>query len=292
MNAIKPNPLDVEELSSNCKNCNTNLDSNASFCHLCGARVIKERITLKYMLIGLLSTLGWDNGFWKTFWHLIIKPRVVFEKYLSGTRKLYTAPLSFFAIITTVFVLAISFCTDDLIELTTNVPFIETNKNVNPTNEGIDIEGNEQTLSSEEIASDLEKQQFFENMGEFMYKYYYYLNFLFLPFYALLAFLVFGKPNNYAEHLVINAYISGPVAIMGLLLITLSLRTNSPGIFYYGQYIVNFSFYVYAYQAYRKYSFKQMIIKILRFFAILIIMAISITILAVVSVIIYKLLKR
>ncbi len=278
------------EISTSCKNCNTALQTEANYCFWCGAKVIRERITLKYLLSGFLLTLGWDNGFWKTFWHLLIQPQVVFERYLSGTRKMYTAPLTFFAITVTLSVLAISFYTDELVEISTNGPLVESTIHRDSGSDNAKQENiNEQETKT--IATNLERQLFFEKFAGFLYKYYYYFNFLFLPFYAFIAYLVFGKPNNFAEHLVINAYISGPVGIFGFLVLPLSSIPGMSWIFYYGQFIIIFIFYIYAYQKYRRYSLKKLLSKILRFFIVIMTGFLAIAILGVLIGILSKIIS-
>lgn len=249
-----------------CKNCNTNLEPDNSYCFNCGAKVVKERITIKYLYLVLMSSLGWDNRFWATFRDLILRPGLVIDKYLKGTRKMYTDPFTFLAIALTVCVLSISFYTDEMIEISMDYQFELPETHSNSLTDSIDSENISQQDS---IAYSEGIQNFSKKMVEFMIKFYYYISFLSLPFFTFIAFLVFGKPNNYAEHLVINSYIIGLTSLLSILLFFAALIIGKSGIYNGGQFAIVFVYYSYVYQNYRNYSFKQLTLKILRFVLIL-----------------------
>ena len=79
-----------------CKNCDSVLKSEDKYCFHCGAMVVNERLTMKYFLSNLLAALGWDNRFFHTLRDMTLRPQVVIEKYLNGTRKRYSSPSAFF----------------------------------------------------------------------------------------------------------------------------------------------------------------------------------------------------
>ena len=82
-----------------CKNCGLPLRSDYSFCSNCGAKVIRNRLTLKNLWFDITERyFNIDNTFFKTLWHLIIKPEVVIDGYISGVRKKYLNPISYIAI--------------------------------------------------------------------------------------------------------------------------------------------------------------------------------------------------
>ncbi len=82
-----------------CKNCHTPLSENADFCNSCGGKVIRNRLTIRNLFEHFTETfLNYDNQFLQTFIYLLKKPWDVIDTYISGTRKKYISPLSFFAI--------------------------------------------------------------------------------------------------------------------------------------------------------------------------------------------------
>lgn len=83
----------------NCKNCNTSLTLESDFYNCCGAKVIRNRLTIKNLFEHLIETyLNYDNKFLQTFIGLIKCPENVIGSYVFGVRKKYINPLSFLAI--------------------------------------------------------------------------------------------------------------------------------------------------------------------------------------------------
>lgn len=83
----------------NCKNCETPLRTDYSYCTNCGAKVIRNRLTLKNLGYDFSERyFNVDNTFLRTFLHLFSKPQVVIEGYLSGIRKKYLNPVSYLGI--------------------------------------------------------------------------------------------------------------------------------------------------------------------------------------------------
>lgn len=81
-----------------CKNCKSKLNQKNNYCCDCGAKIIRERITIKSLLFDLLVAFGWDSSFFVTLRHLFCKPQIVFKEYVNGTRKKYANPFTFFAL--------------------------------------------------------------------------------------------------------------------------------------------------------------------------------------------------
>lgn len=82
-----------------CKNCSNNLRTDYSFCSVCGAKVVKQRITNKSLVYDFLERyFNLDNTFLKTIKHMLIKPEKVCGGYISGLRKRYLNPLRMLAI--------------------------------------------------------------------------------------------------------------------------------------------------------------------------------------------------
>ncbi len=83
----------------NCKNCETPLRTDYSFCANCGAKIIRNRITFKNLWYDVTERyFNVDNTFLRTFTHLFTKPEVVIEGYIKGIRKKYLNPISYLGI--------------------------------------------------------------------------------------------------------------------------------------------------------------------------------------------------
>lgn len=80
----------------NCKNCNFELNPKDNFCKECGAKIVRERITIKNLFSNLLDTLGWDSNFFVTLRYLFYKPQIVSKEYINGARKKIHKPLYLF----------------------------------------------------------------------------------------------------------------------------------------------------------------------------------------------------
>ncbi|MFK7813199.1 MAG: DUF3667 domain-containing protein [Maribacter sp.] len=82
-----------------CKNCQTILRTDYSFCPDCGAKVIRNRLTIKNLFRDVTERyFNVDNTFLKTFWHLFTKPELVIEGYIKGIRRKYLNPVSYIGI--------------------------------------------------------------------------------------------------------------------------------------------------------------------------------------------------
>ena len=78
----------------NCKNCEISLTGTDDFCKNCGAKVIKNRLTLKNLFLHISETFfNYDNKLLKTILHLFTKPEYVIDSYVNGVRKKYINPI-------------------------------------------------------------------------------------------------------------------------------------------------------------------------------------------------------
>ncbi|MHA7864320.1 MAG: DUF3667 domain-containing protein [Flagellimonas marinaquae] len=69
------------------------------YCPACGAKVIRNRITIKNLWTDFLERyFNLDNTFIRTLVHLTTKPEVVIEGYLQGIRRKYLNPISYMGI--------------------------------------------------------------------------------------------------------------------------------------------------------------------------------------------------
>jgi hypothetical protein len=82
-----------------CKNCNHPLSETDSYCLSCGAKVIRNRLTIRNLFAHFSEQfLNYDNKFLQTFITLFRKPEEVIGSYIEGTRKKYVNVVSYFAI--------------------------------------------------------------------------------------------------------------------------------------------------------------------------------------------------
>ncbi len=257
----------------NCKNCKSELNENDNFCNECGAKVIKERITVKSLLSHLLISLGWDSNFFITLRYLLSKPQTIIKEYINGTRKKYTNPFTFFAISLAVSLFVFNQYSEQFILMSTTTNIQQTSKLENVSTSI--TSNNEKGL---EIFGFKNQAEFQKSIAEFQLKYYNLISFLYLPLFTLIAFFVFRKPYNYGEHLVINTYFSGITTFFGVLCFIFSLITKFNILFY--AIIFTFIYYSYAYKKIYELNFGKLLLKILKFIGILLLVIIIVGIIS------------
>lgn len=82
-----------------CKNCGTPQRTDFNYCPNCGAKVIRNRLTFKNLSYDLTERyFDLDNTFLRTFRHLLTKPELVIDGYISGIRRKYINPISYLGI--------------------------------------------------------------------------------------------------------------------------------------------------------------------------------------------------
>ncbi|MEM9650118.1 MAG: DUF3667 domain-containing protein [Bacteroidota bacterium] len=166
-----------------CLNCNAGLPQGANYCPSCGAKVVRDRLTLKTVWSDLsLQVFNLDNTFLRTFRHMFSQPVQVVLSYIKGTRKRYINPVGYFAVAVTLsgFML---FILRDVYSLNLT-----------------------QSSFAEQDSPDL----------GFMFDYQGFVSYLVMPVYAFMTWLLFKGKNtfNYTEHLVANAYIFGQTSFI------------------------------------------------------------------------------
>ncbi len=243
----------------NCKNCNANLSEDNNYCNVCGAKTIRNRLTLKKLFADFSEQfLNYDNKFLKTFICLFTKPEDVIDRYINGTRRRYVNVISYFAIAITI----------------TGVEYFILNKFYSGF---LDI-SNLSTKGLETFSNDIMK---------FVQEYQSFVLMLFVPVYAFMAKLVFFniKKYNYTEHLVIFMYIIAQLSIFGALIFIssamfgLKMGMISPIIM-----ITQLVYSAYCLKRLYNLSFRGIVLRTLLFFLIFIILYI-VTIIIVVGII-------
>lgn len=263
----------------NCKNCKSELNLKDNFCNECGAKIIKERITAKSLLSNFLNAIGWDSNFFITLRFLLSKPQIVIKEYISGTRKKYTNPFTFFAISLAISLFVLNQYSDQFILMSTTTSIQQTSEL-----ENVSASTANNNRKSLEILGYKNQAEFQKGIAEFQLKYYNLISFLYLPLFTLIAFLVFRKPYNFGEHLVINTYFLGITTFFGVLSFIFSLITKFNILFY--ATLFTFIYYSYAYRKIYELSFGKLFLKILKFIGILLLVMIILFLIVIASVII------
>lgn len=176
-----------------CKNCEAQLAESDNFCNSCGAKVIRNRLTIRNLWDDFAEQfLNYDNRFLKTYFGIFRQPHMVIGSYVSGTRKKYVNVLSYFA-------LALTLSGAQLFILRKFFP------------EVLDI--------SALLPADTPK----ENLDmTWVYDYFSLIALINLPFYGLVARVTFVglKKFNYTEHLTIMTYLVAQFSMTNVFVIT------------------------------------------------------------------------
>lgn len=250
-----------------CKNCSGDLVSTSKYCNNCGAKIVNERITLKKIWKNFaVEFFGWDNKYLSTAKKLFTSPDTVLRSYLDGVRKKFISPFAFLAIGAALAMLVFNQFSDTYVELS------------QPLNEQ-QFELIHKKLLNPESEMELAemKAEYLQTMTDASKDVIQYFNlfaFLILPIYAFIAFIVFGKPHNYAEHLVINCYIQGFMFLVNIIVFFLSILFT-PTLFFLS-FPISILYYLYVYVLLNNYDSKTIAIKVLKFVGLLLIIPVII----------------
>ena len=191
-----------------CKNCKETFDDTKNYCPECGAKVIRNRLTLKALSAQFSEEfLSYDNKIFQTFIDLFKKPEVVIDTYVSGTRKKYIGVAQFFAIALTFVGLQVFLMTNFFEDLMTfEVPFMDNYDSM--------------TKKQQEIFDNANKEmKSFNNFQSVFFV-------IAVPFSALstwLSFIILGdRRYNFTEHLILNLYYSSQTIIVNVIIIIIS----------------------------------------------------------------------
>ncbi|MCB0594806.1 MAG: DUF3667 domain-containing protein [Lewinellaceae bacterium] len=178
-----------------CKSCEATLAG--PYCSQCGQKALTERITLRYIVRSFIEALtNVEEGFWYTMRALLTKPGIVAREYLEGKRKPYYHPVRYLLILITVVT---------LITLASGVYDLQQNEILHLQNDALGLQPDESTVANQ------------QKIQEEVKKYLNLVALLTLPFVSLVAFWLFRKrAYNYAEHLVMIAFWSAELAVIGL----------------------------------------------------------------------------
>lgn len=177
-----------------CKNCETPLTVEDQFCNRCGAKVIRNRLTLRNLWEDFSEQfLNYDNKLLQTLLVLFVKPEEVIGNYIHGTRKKYVNVVSYFAIALTLSGLQLFILRKfypETLDVFSLIPSSATTPNTNI---------------------------------DWVFDYYSIFALINLPMYAVMGTLSFMglKKFNYTEHLVINTYIMAQYTIVSAIFTTI-----------------------------------------------------------------------
>lgn len=174
-------------MQTNCQNCNRDIVEN--FCSNCGQKSFK-RINKKYILDELQYTLIHTNkGFLYTIKNLIKNPGKTARFFIEGDRINHYKPISLLFILSTI----------------SSVLMFKV----------LDMN----TISAEYYSKQKMSSLMMNDVSAFMSSYYSFIMMLLVPFFALCTWLVLKKwGNNYYEHIVINSYILSMYTIIYIVL--------------------------------------------------------------------------
>lgn len=88
----------------NCKNCGNKV--NEKFCSHCGQKTSVTTINFKDIVHeGWHNLTHTDKGYLKLFWDMVARPGSTIKNYLSGQRKRYFSPFTFYIVTTSLLII-------------------------------------------------------------------------------------------------------------------------------------------------------------------------------------------
>ncbi|WP_189702494.1 DUF3667 domain-containing protein [Subsaximicrobium wynnwilliamsii] len=235
----------------------------SQFCHSCGGKVIKKRLSFKNLCAHVGETFfNYDNKFLSTFIDLFKKPEVVIDSYVQGTRNRYVNPIGFFGIILTLNGLNIFIINK----------FYKKYLDATDLVGNIDAANNEATKKIMALSTDISLEYaslFFS---------------LLIPVAALVSLIVFyNKSYNYTEHVIVYLY---SMSVYSLLSVVFGLSVLAIAPDYYFTFANVMYVFIVVYHCYIltrlfKLSIKQLTIKVLLFLIAFFIIYIGTSILVV-----------
>lgn len=245
----------------NCKNCNSALQPKSNFCHVCGGKVVTERISTKVLIADFMANyIGWDNRFFVTLRSLILMPYDVLTSYLEGVRSRYMPPIVFIGIGVALATIVYNSYSEEYLDITqslNNTQFEMIHKNYENGN-----------ISKENYQYQIDNLENTKETQKTILKYFNIFSFISLPFYALISLLVFGRKYTYGEHLVINCYLQGLSFFGGILFFLVGIYIWKPLFLFQLVFII--PYYLWTYAKLMDFGFGKAVLKLLLFLAILI----------------------
>ena len=181
-------------IMSKCLNCGT--ESGGKFCPECGQEMEVKRLKVKTIFHDVThGILHWENSILKTFKQVLLYPGVSAKNYISGLRKSYVKPFSYFIFIQTVYVVIFHWMSGKYFA------FVSYNMTY-----------------SDNMKDKMEQIQHLVSANINYFNYFMPLSF------ALFFYLFFRKRTgiNYAESIATSFYWMGTTLVFGIVLMLLS----------------------------------------------------------------------
>ncbi len=214
-----------------CKKCSTEISDTAHYCESCGAKVIEGRISLKMLKDDFMEeSLGWDGKFFSTLRGMVTGPAGVISEYISGIRNKYIKPFTFFAIGAAIALFVFNIYSEDYLRIMRATSGQESGSLQLMAEEQMKRKADQRGEKFDWKAFQEKQAEENESLQRKALNNWNFASFLLLPVYALMACWSFGKPYNYAEHLVAGAYIQGITFIVSAAVFFLSIKTT-PAVF-------------------------------------------------------------
>lgn len=176
-----------------CLNCQYPVIVEGQYCHHCGAKIVRKRLTLWTFFAQLGQTVfNTDSSIWRTLGELCYAPGRVCRGYLKGVRKRYLMPVAYLFFMASLYGLGILLSKGE-------VRYFHEDFALGFTNYG------DSGMEEEEIAERLRPLA---------------LTFILLsiPLLALISRLVYRRAGyNFAEHLVVSTYYMTQLLLFNLL---------------------------------------------------------------------------
>ena len=236
-----------------CKNCGNALRTDYSYCPDCGAKIIRNRLTIKGILEDFRDRfLNIDNTLLRTIGSLFAKPEVVILDYIDGVRGKFLNPVSYIT-------LSIAF---------TGI-FYLIQRNLYP--DLLDLDRLMGGGSSNNPAYDALMKENMEKFMSFTYDNLALFTFMTIPFLAVITKLVFWKMKdlNYSEHFVLNTYAYSHASVITILIYFFTFWNEE--IFYFaalGVTLVMILYYMFVLKRVFNLSLIGIIARTLLFFAV------------------------
>jgi|TARA_R110002020_G_scaffold63136_1_gene168291 hypothetical protein len=209
-----------------CKNCQKQLAPSDKFCGNCGARIVDQQLTYRYLANEMSERFFnvENNLILRTIKDMFVRPGAVIDGYIHGVRKRHLGVANYLAL-----------------AITLSGLFLFIMQKFFQENMDMAWMGQEDNPMLQDTS-----------WLDFMYEYQSIMYLAFIPFYALLAKLTFfnyrGR-NNYLHHLIIATYSQAHISIVtflpGILIMLLGINFFKYTYFFSFPLIIVYSAYVY-----------------------------------------------
>lgn len=202
---IQENSVVPEVKTSVCLNCGAEVSSH--FCADCGQRYPQHRLTMRELLhLSWGSLVDFDRGFLFTVKELFKHPSAVISDYINGRRVVYTNPVKYLFLWLGISTF-IGFSLVDIDVLSQRMSQQQFKKSSVQTE--IKSEKAKQRLEQSRKTT-LQMQRLMIQNPQFTYA-------ILIPIAGMFTYLFFKKQGyTYAEHLLLNAYITTQTIILNL----------------------------------------------------------------------------